>query len=55
MMMASKHTPKISGMTKTPAEKQSYTSPVFQVYGKLHQVTQGASGNKDDKGGMQAK
>jgi hypothetical protein len=55
MIMASKHIPKTSGMTKTPAEKQSYTRPVFQVYGKLHQVTQGTgSGGKDKGGGKKA-
>ena len=51
MIMASKHIPKTPGMTKTPPEKQSYTRPVFQIYGKLHQVTQGASGDMDEKGG----
>jgi len=39
-------------MTKTSAKKQPYTRPVFQVYGKLHRVTQGGSGNFDEMGGM---
>jgi hypothetical protein len=52
--MTNKHIPKISGMTKTSAKKQLYSRPVFQIYGKLHRVTQGGSGTENEKGGMMA-
>ena len=48
--MANKHLPKTLGTTKTSAEKQSYTRPVFQVYGKLKQLTQ-SSGSANGDGG----
>ena len=49
--MANKQIPKTLETTKTSAEKQSYTRPVFQVYGKLKQLTQ-SSGSMNGDGGQ---
>lgn len=48
--MAYKQILKTSGTTETSVKKQPYTRPVFQIYGRLHRITQGTGSVNGDQG-----